>query len=519
MPGKSSVREVLEALGRTSGGMKQRSDAVALLGIQVGRVQGANEFATVESLSEIRDGALEALKNTATLGTTDEVVQSHRRALDDVMQPLIRLIDNRVIEARKAQKVGPEKKKAEPVVEPVVQPLVENVPVVPLPTGRSNIRAGLLGGDLKDKMKEPTFLGEVKTWLSKADPSDPEERKDMVAAIKAMDPSDHASRKEAFELTFGTKILKSEARTYEPVLLRSGKPSMQGGKPVMREKLDTDAPLNPKALDVMATVMAELPAEHMPKGWMFEGQNADSATRGSYDDDTDKAQIRFSLLDADADFDADYAANCEPGDPLAKAKAFDLIVRHECGHKAASLVPLDELTGAEMGGAWVHHDTVKNVIDALSDTFQDFVTKVQKEGVPDAPTIRKAVENPELGFDAGAIAEALKLPEDRVPADHVLLQVLQQGAFKKYLVGSNPVAVGDRIFLIGGPAEGSWHSFSKTAWAKRVSLYQYAAPNEWFAEFYATANNGDEGIRAKAKEHYPAAWKWMNEHNCIVVGR
>jgi hypothetical protein len=209
--------------------------------------------------------------------------------------------------------------------------------------------------------------------------------------------------------------------------------------------------------------------------------------------------------------------NVEPGDPLADSKAFDVLIRHECGHKAAAVAGSDNLTNLPIGGAWVHHDTADNVLTAIDSEFQDFVKKVQdKQGNPKATAIRSAVASPDNGFDADAIAEALKIPADRIPADHIVLKVLQQGAHTGFYCGTSPVSVNGRMYVVGGPGAGSWFSFSKASWDKRVSYYQFAAPNEWFAEFYATANNGEPKVREAAKQKYPEAWQWLKREGCIV---
>ena len=225
----------------------------------------------------------------------------------------------------------------------------------------------------------------------------------------------------------------------------------------------------------------------------------------------------FSLTDV-ADGMSQKYTNCTPGDPLENAKAFDVMIRHECGHKAAAVAGSDELTSSPAGGAWVHHDTADKVLTALDSEFQEFVRVVQKgSDKPTAADIRKQVLNADNYFSAFNIAEALRLPEDRVP-EHLVLEILVQGSGARFNCGSSPVSANGRMYVMGGPGTGRWFSFDKSAWDKRVSLYQYAAPNEWFAEFYATANNGEESVRKAAKSRYPDAWNWLKKKDCIVVG-
>ena len=186
-------------------------------------------------------------------------------------------------------------------------------------------------------------------------------------------------------------------------------------KPESTEALEKDVPLDPAALDAMASIMAQFPSAHMPKLWMLEGHNRDKGSNGSVNDLTDEAQFVFSLTDV-ADGMSQKYTNCTPGDPLENAKAFDVMIRHECGHKAAAVAGSDELTSSPAGGAWVHHDTADKVLTALDSKFQEFVRVVQKgSDKPTAADIRKQVLNADNYFSAFNIAEALKLPEDRVP--------------------------------------------------------------------------------------------------------
>lgn len=385
------------------------------------------------------------------------------------------------------------------------------------PNPQKSVRDAVTSGHLAAKLKEPVFLKQITDWMETADPADPAQRADMLAVLKAMDPAQQVIRQKAFEQTFKTKIGKSEKRTLVPKLLKNGKPSMYKGKAETSETLEENVPLDPAALDAMADIMAQFPAAHMPKLWMLEGHNRDKGSNGSYNDLTDEAQFVFSLTDI-ADGLTQKYTNCTPGDPLENAKAFDVMVRHECGHKAAAVAGSEELTNSPDGGAWVHHDTADKVLTALDSEFQEFVRVIQKgSDKPTAVDIRKQVLNAQNYFSAFSIAEALKLPEDRVP-EHLVLQILVQGSGNRFNCGSSPVSANGRMYVMGGPGTGSWFSFDKSAWDKRVSLYQYAAPNEWFAEFYATANNGEESVREAAKSRYPDAWKWLKKNHCIVVG-
>ena len=386
------------------------------------------------------------------------------------------------------------------------------------PPGRTAVRDAMKTGDLSTKLKDKDFHKTTTDWATKtADPKDQEQRLEMVAVLKAMPPDDPL-RTAIFQKAFNTK-LESGVRRYEVVIdPRTKKPRVDPRTKVELPPAEkyTKGPLDPAAMNEMADIMAQLPIAHMPKGWNLVGQDVDKNTRGSYNDDVDMAELNFSLLDTKVGFEQEYSAGggCLPGDPLEKAKAFDLLIRHECGHKAGTKLAR-ELTSLPFAGEWKCPGTTEAVLDEISSVFNDFVTAVQQNGAPKAPAVREAVL--ENLFNAEGIADALGIDHGRVPGDHLLVQVLEQGAKKTYQCGSSPVSVKGRMYVVGGP-EGQWFSFAKAAWDKRVSLYQFATPEEWFAEFYATANNGDAEIRKAAKQKYPDAWNWLKDKRCIVVG-
>jgi len=94
MPGKSNVREVLEAIGSSPTGMTDERDAVALLDIHLGRVQACNDAQALTELVDVRDGAKKALNTTFKVRTTSQLARSHADPLVNALAPLERLIEN-----------------------------------------------------------------------------------------------------------------------------------------------------------------------------------------------------------------------------------------------------------------------------------------------------------------------------------------------------------------------------------------------------------------------------------------
>jgi hypothetical protein len=520
--GKTNLREVLEAIGSTQDGMTEEKDAVALLDMHLKEVQGCQHTDALEDLVKVRDGAKRALDITFKVRTDSQLARSHAEPLVQALAPLERLIERLQKEVPKEAPKGP---KAQP---PKNEPKVEKAPPIPdnLPPAQKSVREAMRGGKLKEKLAEPEFELATQEWMAKADPSDPEQRKDMLSVLKAIDPAKRAERQKAFEQTFNAKVKSDE---YKAELLttldRSTKP------PSRVPKLDKDgnrqynlgksieAPVNPVALEMMADIMGELPPEHMPKQWVLTGQDDPTklGTGGSYNDETDNAQLTFSLADVLSGGKHKYSGNCDPQDPLHGADAFDLLVRHECGHKAGLSLKSRSLTDQASSGGWTDHgQNMDAVLAEMGTEWAQFVTAVQgSHGAPAEAAIKNTVKAAiEQGLDAAAMADELKIGHDRIPDDAALLKLLRQ-ALGGYLMGSSPASSGDRIFIVGGP-DRNWFSFSKSSWKNKVSYYQYATPEEWFAEFYAAANNKTEGIRKAAKQRYPDAWAWMKEKGCVV---
>lgn len=552
MPDKSSVREVLEAIGSSPQGMTDEKDAVALLDIHLGRVQGCNDAQDLAELIDVRDGAKRALNTTFKVRTESVLARSHADPLVNALAPLERLIENMQKEAlakskgkgpkeqaplKQAAKVGnkPMGEESLQKVEATTIPVAEPV----LPPSQQAIREAMTGGKLAEKLNDPEFLKKTNEWMAKANPSDPQQRQDMVAVIKAMDPAKKAARQKAFEQTFKTTIAMSTKT--EKVFRKNskGEQALDRNKQPIFEYESKEFEFDPAALTAMTDIMAQLPTEHMPEGWILNAQTYAKLSSGSYnppakkgdliDEDGDPenrdnieeqdragmANFNFSLEDLAEGLEAEYT-NCAPGDPLEDAKAFDVIVRHECGHKAAVEVASRGLTDLPIAGAWVDHK--KNPLSAMDSDFQDLVLTLQNGGLaPTKEDIALAVmEGAKDGaFDAAKMARAMKIPKTRVDPimGHVVIQVLKQAG--SYMCGSAPISAGGRMFVKGGP-NNSYFSFLKSSWDKRVSFYQYATPDEWFAEFYATANNGKPSVREAAKNRYPEAWQWLKAKGCIV---
>jgi hypothetical protein len=150
---KSKVREVLEAIGSSPGGMTDEKDAVALLDIHLGHVQKCNDTDELADLIEVRDSARKALATTFQIRTTSQLARSHADPLVNALAPLERLIENMEVAQRpKGGKVAP--KVEPPKVEPKVEPPVKGKPKlkVPYPTPSTPLRRDIPSTWKSDKI-------------------------------------------------------------------------------------------------------------------------------------------------------------------------------------------------------------------------------------------------------------------------------------------------------------------------------------------------------------------------------
>jgi hypothetical protein len=90
---KTSLREVLEAIGSTAPGITDERDAVALLDLHLGLVQACTDGDSLGSLIKVRDGAKKALETTFKVRTDSMLARSHADPLVNALAPLERLIE------------------------------------------------------------------------------------------------------------------------------------------------------------------------------------------------------------------------------------------------------------------------------------------------------------------------------------------------------------------------------------------------------------------------------------------
>lgn len=95
---KTSLREVLEDIASKSPGLKDEKDAIALLDLHLGLVQGCQHTDTLARLIQVRDDAKKALAATFKVRTESMLARSHAEPLENALAPLERLIERQQTE-------------------------------------------------------------------------------------------------------------------------------------------------------------------------------------------------------------------------------------------------------------------------------------------------------------------------------------------------------------------------------------------------------------------------------------
>lgn len=110
--GKTNLREVLEAIAASQGGMSDDKDAVALLGLHLKEVQACQHTDELAALVQVRDGARRALETTAQVRKTSKLAASHGAQLEQALAPLERLTAKMLSEDAKPRYLAEKKKLA-----------------------------------------------------------------------------------------------------------------------------------------------------------------------------------------------------------------------------------------------------------------------------------------------------------------------------------------------------------------------------------------------------------------------
>lgn len=508
---------------------KDEKGMVGLLSKELGLVQGLQHTDELEDLVKASTRAKRLLALSADVQKTSPATRSHAETLQNALAPVDRLIAK--LQKELLPKPEAPVKQAAPQGKDPVPKRDESAPkdVAPqppevLPPALKNVQDAMSKGELAGKLAEPQFRSEVMNYLEtvKGAPT-AGVKKELLNALRAAPKTDTALRQKVFEKAFKCS-------------LQSVSTGDQG---------EVASTVPPHVLDKAVDILESFPAEHLPEKWKLN-KVPGKGTSGTYIPETQLAQFDFG--EEDDQFDQDYL-NAVPGDPLEGTKCFDVMVRHELGHAVHATKGGNALTDSMDGGQWRGHKTLAAVIAELDDlvTAQaaDLKTKLDMADDPKPELLRwlGSVQATKLqGNDNGlkqdfatatfeffspkseamkkvaARGQKMTALKDALDLGQALFKVIRQGIQSNafFSLGPDPVAHNGRVYLDSGLGDDGWVSFAAATRKKMVSMYQYRAPGEWFAEFYATVNNGDAGVRKKGKAAYPAAYTWMQDKGMLI---
>lgn len=212
---RTNLREVLEHLATQGPGLTAEKDAVTLLDLHLGRVQGCQPTDALAQLIEVRDGARQALKSTFAVRTTSVLARSHADALDNALGPLERLIDQAHAEAPTAQQTFEQRwRQVGPRVEQVLKAIAAKSFGASLPAEVHTVLARLetSGGQLAKHRAAPDYVraGQDLDLIEK----------DLAEFDKAYGPTNDQARKDYL-------VVKSNL---EKGLLAQLEPALAAGK-------------------------------------------------------------------------------------------------------------------------------------------------------------------------------------------------------------------------------------------------------------------------------------------------
>lgn len=217
--------------------------------------------------------------------------------------------------------------------------------------------------------------------------------------------------------------------------------------------------------------------------------------------------------------DRDFSART---DPLYEVNAFNETVRHEVGHAVDQRLSATAQHAAESAwGGWRAFgadvaSVARAMIESAAGPIHGWRNRAERERL--VAWVARRLDQRDGAHLARALRELDFLdPAERarVKADPVL------PALRACFVDDQPWLRSDGGLALGGRIyqesyRNLWFSYDQAARARKVSLYQFRAPGEWFAEAYAAYYEPPSpGVRergAKLKERDPHTWAWIRDH-------
>jgi hypothetical protein len=183
-------------------------------------------------------------------------------------------------------------------------------------------------------------------------------------------------------------------------------------------------------------------------------------------------------------------------DPMQEIQSqFDHTLRHEVGHNVGDKIGA---TGAycktEAGGGWETYSTVNHMVDDLMKHGRADLEGLDQEAVKDVLT---ALANKERPRDQQTFARLKDKP---------IVRELQRANEEPWWQNEQEVLDG-RVFHND---RNSWYSYAAQARERKVSLYQFRSPAEWFAEAYAAFYEPSAVKGERLQKVDPVSWAYFS---------
>jgi hypothetical protein len=269
----------------------------------------------------------------------------------------------------------------------------------------------------------------------------------------------------------------------------------------------------------MYPVLAALPANHVVKNKMLisMGRYQGTGAAGGYYEEAGKE----SAMSYGADHLTAGNTAADPGDPLYGVNRFDKVVRHEVGHAVDA--EMGWSAGSEPAkdgrGGWKQYgaDTTACVTDMVT-AADGPVNKLEATKRTELITLMSsAMGNKTIAGLAGqvkALAWVIALTEEKrneLLGDAVFAALTAAINNPWYNEGNGGRKLGDHVYEES--YGGQWNRYRQDTRARKVSLYQFRAPGEWFAEAYATYYEPDRaGEGAKLNARDPDTKKYFDDN-------
>lgn len=275
----------------------------------------------------------------------------------------------------------------------------------------------------------------------------------------------------------------------------------------------------------MYPVLAALPVNHVAKNKMLlsMGRYQGTGAAGGYYEQFGKE----SAMSYGADKLTSANTAAEPGDPLYGVNRFDKVVRHEVGHAVDAEMGWSagsEPASASRGG-WKQYgaDTtacVTDMVTAANGPINKLEATKRTEiiGVLSTAMGNKTIATVAATVKALGWVSALDAAkQDELVADPVFAALTASVNNPWYNETGGGKKLGDHVYEES--YGGSWARYRQDSRARKVSLYQFRAPGEWFAEVYATYYEPDsKGHGAKLVGKDDDTKKYFDDHVATRAG-